>query len=439
MVVPVPTHSSMDRLNIELPAWSKILDTKTGALRTVAELAAPAAPCPIVLNEQFENISSQTSCSIKKNGEKELLHVIAKGGRAVDVTQEDTLLTFNGWKAVKDLRPGDCIAVPNRLPFWGRHGISETDAKILAYMIGDGSCLNNRTRFTKDPDSMQVREMAELVQAYGCELHHYDSSARYNFDIRKLENLHNPVHLNGIKKMLTRYGLYGHKAAGKYIPQEIFMAPAETVSLFLSRLFATDGWASVSNSSGSVVAQIGYASNSEELIRGIAHLLLRFGISCAVREKIPGSWELSIASKKAITLFASSIGIYGKESNLGEVVRTVKTRADLDALLPLEANKLILDELTYQDVSIAEMESVLSSAIGRPQHLNLKKNRLQKNKAAIIADCLQIDKLKKTVKADLDWVEIKDIFPIGVHSIYVVNAVHNLVCNDILIGEKCDS
>ena len=424
----------MDRLSMELPAWGKILDTKIGALRTVAELAAPAAPYPIVLNEQFENISSQTSCSIKKNGEKELLHVITKGGRAVDVTQEDALLTFNGWKAAKDLSPGDCIAVPNKLPFWGRHGISETDVKILAYMIGDGSCLNNRTRFTKDPDSMQVREMAELVQAYGCELHHYDSSARYNFDIRKLENLHNPVHLNGIKKMLTRYGLYGHKAAGKYIPQEIFMAPAETTSLFLSRLFATDGWASVSSSGSSTVAQIGYASNSEELIRGIAHLLLRFGIGCTVREKVPGSWELSIAGKKAITLFASSISIYGKESNLDEVLHAVKIRGDLDAFLPLEANKLILDELTYQDVSVTELESVLTTAIGRPQHLSLKKNRLQKSKAAIIADCLQMDKLKRIVGADIDWAEIRSISPIGVHSICQIDNVDNLICNDIYVG-----
>lgn len=93
-----------------------------------------------------------------------------------------------------------------------------------------------------------------------------------------------------------RLGLWGKGSRAEFIPAEVFCLPEPQLALFLNRLFATDGWATVL---GEGQTQLGYALVSERLARQVQHLLLRFGILASLRRREaetgtaadrPGNW-----------------------------------------------------------------------------------------------------------------------------------------------------
>ncbi|MFN9173345.1 MAG: LAGLIDADG family homing endonuclease, partial [Synechocystis sp.] len=88
--------------------------------------------------------------------------------------------------------------------------------------------------------------------------------------------------INSVKNWLQELGLDGKNAHTKSIPDIIFQLEKPLVALFLNRLFATDGWASILKSKQ---VQLGYASVSQKLAQQIQHLLLRFGILARLKKR----------------------------------------------------------------------------------------------------------------------------------------------------------
>ncbi|HEY9785986.1 MAG TPA: DnaB-like helicase N-terminal domain-containing protein, partial [Candidatus Obscuribacterales bacterium] len=128
---------------------------------------------------------------------------------------------------------------------------------------------------------------------------------------------------NAITQWLEKLDLMGKGAHDKIVPAQIFRLQKEQIALFLNRLFATDGWATVLNSGQS---QFGYCTVSERLARQISHLLLRFNIICKVRtRKIKYgaeqcvAYQLDITDKESIERFCNEIGIFGKEEAVERV------------------------------------------------------------------------------------------------------------------------
>lgn len=82
----------------------------------------------------------------------------------------------------------------------------------------------------------------------------------------------------------------------------ITTASKEDVLYFLNELFKKRSWASINEK-----IEIGYYSKSEELIRIIAHLLLRFGIHCIIEERYT-DWTLIINDRQSLLTFMDEIG-----------------------------------------------------------------------------------------------------------------------------------
>jgi replicative DNA helicase len=87
---------------------------------------------------------------------------------------------------------------------------------------------------------------------------------------------------NPLVRFLETHGLWGKGAKEKFVPDSVFTLPRGQLALFLNRLFATDGWASLLSSGQ---AQLGYASVSERLARQVQHLLARFGVVAALKRR----------------------------------------------------------------------------------------------------------------------------------------------------------
>ena len=97
----------------------------------------------------------------------------------------------------------------------------------------------------------------------------------------------------------------------KHIPDFIFTSSNKKIALFLSYLFAGDGWASGHT--------VGYATTSRVMANQISCLLARFGIRSTINIKKPQrkewrvQWWVMITSADHVLSFIKNIGIVGKD------------------------------------------------------------------------------------------------------------------------------
>lgn len=417
-----------------LPGWIRIFNPITGEMNSVESLYSIGKTSVATMNNEYK-MQIENDCPISFNGKKSVYRLTLKGGKQIDATDNHPFFTAEGWKELKNLQVGEMLATPSKLDFFGNESIDINDIKLLAYMIGDGNCKNKNIRFTQTPNSAQHLEMEQIVKHYDCELFQYPSNKRqYDFIIRKNKFRHNRTYPNKVKNLLIQYDVYNRSADNKVIPKKIFQLKKEQIALFLSRLFATDGWASSSYRNQKWLCEIGYASNSEILIREISHLLLRFGIKSNVSKKTQKAWNLGIYDKKSINIFAQEIGIYGKEKALQKVVDDVNKKLDLDSFMPKVINKEIISTMKFKQVTKTDLVRLWEDTTRQNSRLRLEKYKLQKQKAKLIAKYLDMHDLLLLIDGDIEWQEIKSIKYIGDFDTYdlTVSNTHNFIANDII-------
>src|SRR5207244_11983822 len=116
---------------------------------------------------------------------------------------------------------------------------------------------------------------------------------------------------------LTWLGVWGKTALDQFVRDVVFTIVPGEIACFLTRLFATDGWATVLASGQ---AQVGFCSASERMARQVQQLLLRFGVIAALRERriqyrggVRTAFQLDITDARSIRTFIDTVGIFGKE------------------------------------------------------------------------------------------------------------------------------
>ena len=242
---------------------------------------------------------------------------------------------------------------------------------------------------------------------------------------------------NGLHRWLEELGLWGSAARDKFVPGAVFRAPREELALFVNRLFATDGWATVLASGQ---AQLGYCTVSEKLARQVQHLLLRFGVVAALcersvkyRESRRQAFQLNITEPGAISAFIQEIGIFGKEAAVGRVSLALEGRrrhANRD-LIPRQAWKLI------DDARGGESWASLSRRMGfGPGHnLHVGKRALSRDRMNRFAEALEDQGLRDLADSDVYWDEIVSIEPLGMEQVYdlTIPGTHNFIANDVCV------
>jgi hypothetical protein len=144
-------------------------------------------------------------------------------------------------------------------------------------------------------------------------------------------------------------------AAGKFVPQCIFMAPEASVRLFLQALFGGDGGLYRSKSS----FFLEYYSKSRRLVEDVHHLLLRFGIFSLIRHKRTSigtdAFSIQITDVEQIGRFSEYIGF---------VPGSIKQRRLEDEILPAMREQQVARRTNF-DTLPREAWSMLSSAVAR--------------------------------------------------------------------------
>jgi replicative DNA helicase len=236
---------------------------------------------------------------------------------------------------------------------------------------------------------------------------------------------------------LEGHGLAGKNAHDKVVPPAVFTLPREQLALFLNRLFATDGWASVLASGQS---QLGYCTVSRRLARQVQHLLLRFGVIAALKERTIAArggprtaWQLDITDADSIRTFATEIGIFGKEARLERVLVALAGREQ-------HVNRDVVPAEAWQAVGSAKGSESWSSLARRAgfastTNLHVGRRGLSRRRLGALANALGDSGLAQLADSDVYWDEVVAIEPLGLKQVYdlTIPETHNFVADDVCV------
>src|SRR5215216_4988741 len=444
------------------------------------------------------------------DGVKPVFRVKTRLGREIKTTITHPFLTVGGWRKLGELSVGDHVAVPRRMPVFGREPLGAHRMKLLAYMLSDGNMTGGVPRFTNanpavredfieaaaefgglgvgeetsggtptlcvHADRMVVRRHRQTFArtlrravlesrrpareiagqaminpaslanwswgrtvpdaATSLRLRNALAEASVELDVSDLGRARKNAS-NGLRRWLEELGLWGRAAKDKFVPEAVFRAPRDELVLFLNRLFATDGWATVLASGR---AQLGYSTVSEKLARQVQHLLLRFGVIAALCERSMRygearrrAFQLNITEPGSIRAFVEGIGIFGKEAAVGRVFLALEGRrrhTNRD-LIPCEAWKLV-DEARGGE-SWASLSRRMGFGAGHNLHIGTR--ALSRDRLNRIAEALDDRRLKELADSDVYWDEIVGIEPLGMEQVYdlTIPGTHNFVANDVCV------
>ncbi|CAD5967177.1 replicative DNA helicase [Planktothrix agardhii] len=376
------------------------------------------------------------------DGIKPVFRVTTKLGRFVESTITHPFLTIQGWRPLGEIKPGDKIAVPRQFNSFGSEKLPEYQVKILGYLLGDGGLTNiNRISFKDSPKSTPPPPPCQ----WGAKRDNYRIKQDFVESIQQLiENKPEiyPLLTKGrVRERLVIWmetiGLWGKNYHQKTIPEIIFRLERSQIALFLNRLFATDGWATILASGQ---CQLGYGSVSEELARQVQHLLLRFGViatlkkrSIKYKETGRTAWQLDITDALSIKTFISEIGIFSKEKALLKIENALMNKR-------YQTNRDLIPVKIWQEIATVkgyESWQSLAKRAGIPGYSNIHvgKRQLSRERLWSLATTLDNLPLQQLATSEIYWDEIVSIEFMGEKQVYdlTIPETHNFVANDICV------
>jgi replicative DNA helicase len=261
---------------------------------------------------------------------------------------------------------------------------------------------------------------------------------RFNIDIAELVKPNSNISSeNSLLIWLRSIGLAECNAHHKFVPDFIFRLQQPLVALFLNRLFATDGWASVLNSGQS---QLGFASVSEKLACQVQHLLLRFGIIAQLKHRSikykaerRDAWQLDITDARSISTFITEIGIFCKESAIEKVRAALINKK-------YQTNRDLIPISVWANLNIARgsesWQSVASRAgIISTSNIHVGKRAPTRDRLLKLATAVNDRDLQNLASSQVYWDEIISIEYTGDKQVYdlTIPDTHNFVANDICV------
>ena len=400
------------------------------------------------------------------DGLRPVFEVTTRLGRRITTTLTHPFLTVPGWRPLGELKAGDRIAVPRRLPVFGEEELRDCEVRLLGYLAGDGGwsgggvqCTASNPRITAEfrqsveacggssptvmeqrrPTAVQAASPAAVTCRYAGEPVPAAAAWGNPCAVAHAEPAGQAPDAPGrggdpLTCWLDDLGLLGCNPSEKTIPAAIFRLTRRQLVLFLSRFFAVDGRVTVGVSGQ---AQIGWSTASEKLAHQIQHLLLRFGVIASLRrhgrrrQAHHGMWQLGITHADSVLAFARDIGIYGKEEALAAAVRQIgrRPRRDTDRVPAAVWRRIAAAK---GDLSWAE----LARRAGVPGPDRRAGGRqLSRPQLARYALVLGNRELLSLAQSDVCWDRIVSIVPLGEKQVYdlTIPDTHNFIANDVCV------
>ena len=405
-----------------LTANTRILRADTGAEVTFGELMRTGERPLVWSLDERKRMVARPMTNVFPSGRKEVFKLRLASGREVEATANHPFMTFNGWTPLGELKVGDRLAVPRRVPE-PIHTLRMDDSEIimLAHMIGDGSCVK------RQPIRYASIDEANLVAVTIAAAHFGVTAVRDEHAAARVTSLRLPAPYrlthgkrNPIAAWLDGLGLFGKRSHEKFVPNQVFALPNDQIALFVRHLWATDG--SVLWNRTTDHAQIYYASTSCRLIEDLRQLLLRLGISSrTARVGKPGyrdCWHLYVGRGENQTRFLTTVGVHGAR---GEAAKMVMHKLAGPArhggadTVPKEVWHQIRNLLRRNGTTHREFAAAMGIEFCGSTLWKHAVSRSRLHRAAAVLDDRDIHDLATN---DVFWDRVVDISSIGEHDVY---------------------
>ncbi len=421
-----------------MTADTTLLRADTGTPVTFEELLREGwKDVPVWSLDERHQLVSAPITNVFESGTKDVFLLRLASGREVKATANHPFLTFSGWTPLGELRTGDRLAIPRRIPAPMAAGLGWSEHRIglLAHLLGDGCVIKRQpVHYTSnDPENLDFVEAA--------------AAAEFDITPRRVAQqtwwhsyLPAPAHCthgrgNPIHDWFRELGIEYRGAHDKRLPNALYAASDDEICVFLRHLWATDGcvWLPHSNST----AKVYYATASRDLADGVAHLLARLGIIARIRQVQKAgyapNYHVIVADAPSLRTFCARVGVHGRRGEtareLGAWVAARTTNTNVDTV-PLGVWNLVKSERVRAGLT----ERQFQAAIGTNYcGTTLYKCCPSRERLMRCADALGSEALREIASNDVFWDKIVSIEPLGPQPVYdaTVKETHNFIANGI--------
>ena len=367
------------------------------------------------------------------SGVKPCFAVTTQTGRRVEVTGHHPFLTVSGWQPLHDLVNGDAIAVPRRLDIFGHEHVSAPLARLLGYLVGDGSIGGGSPEFINADPQIVADFRATIAEHFPtCHINqrglHYVVCGYF-----QRTYVPRPQKLNPVVRWLREFGLWGKKAEFKRFPDAAWRWDKETLKEFVRGLMSCDG--SIFRTPNGR-PRIEFAVASEGLAKDVHHAFVRFGIVSRFYRKSERCWRVQITDSESVARYQTEIGWIGEK--VGRFATDLPQFRGNNGHLPIVVWNMVETAAATQGLGWAKL-AVLSgerTRTSRFQTYNPRTNHgLSQRRLGIFNEVLEDWWLSELANPEIYWDRIVSIEPIGDHQVYdlAVPSGANFVAEDILL------
>lgn len=219
-------------------------------------------------------------------------------GRTVRSALDHPFLTAEGWKDAGCLKSGDILGVVAPMESFGKRTVSPEEARLLGYLIGDGTVGNNQQPGVTTGSRSVSSDVVACVSAMGWVTREKPNSRNsWHIVIKAHEGHSRGPTRSAWREWLIAHDLHGKSSYSKRVPAAIMTADKEIISEFVGAYWSCDGYITGRGTQPNGAARrdfvVGAASVSRDLLLDIQHLLLKLGINSNIRTK-----TLKIKTKK---------------------------------------------------------------------------------------------------------------------------------------------
>ncbi|SNS79959.1 replicative DNA helicase [Geodermatophilus saharensis] len=428
-----------------LPAGTRVLRADTGAETTMGELfTAGATDVPVwALDDNLRYVRRHLT-HVFSTGRKPVLALTTASGKTVRATANHPFLTYDGFRPLGELVPGDRIAVPRHVPAPDRMTVWEDERVVLlAHLIGDGSFVRRQPLRYASIDEENLRAVTAAALHFGVVAVRDEYAAARCTTLR----LRSPFPLtrgrrNPIAAWLDELGLSGLRSHEKFVPEPVFSLPKKQIATFLRHLWATDGSVTVNGNGRG--GRVYYASTSRRLVDDVSRLLLRFGISCRIRRVRKAGyrdgWTLDVSGCDDQRRFLGEIGVHGSRGAAAErllgIVRETSGNPNVDTV-PVQVWERVRAVLEEKGMSHRAFAAAMDSAFCGSATWKHAPSRERLGRIAAVLDDADLE-----IQAvnDLQWDEIVSVEQGAEEEVYDATVLggHNFVAEGIAVHNSIE-
>jgi len=446
---------------------TQVQDARTGARWTVRELFEQRKHLDLTVHSLGNDwqLRARAVREVVWNGRQPTFELRTVLGRRIVATGNHPLRKLDGWIPLRELAPGDRIAVPRKLNVASEARWPEHELIVLGGLLSEGNTCHPTCLYYFNNDPTQIADFTRAASRFPNTIARVMSrpdgrlevclSTGRDMRFRKGQRPWNATDGNAMRaqddepfrsgayRWAQELDLLNRRADRKRVPDAIFTLADEDIALLLGRMWSGDGF--IFGPSNSVPF---YATSSEFLARDVQDLLLRLGIVARIHEKQfkyrgglrPGS-TVSLIGDDGVRRFVERVAphcvgrdapIQALKARLANLEGGVSSKDTVPSDVRLMANAARVREgLTWREVEsrsgVAAREFYGRGSAG--------KRGFRRGTIGSLATFFNDPELRDLAGSDVFWDTVVEIVPRGVEDVYdlEIEDDHNFVADGLIV------